>query len=126
VLPSTQLWPATSTIAPPSVKLELSESASRDARAKADEVGNVPPSDVDRLADLLLASANTDDAPTIEMHPFLHEMTARKVAACVPSRVAEVLLRDIAAVKSMHDFRAWCWQCYWAVGNRAELRRTTN
>ncbi|MBL0216513.1 MAG: hypothetical protein IPQ07_21850 [Myxococcales bacterium] len=121
-LPSTTLWPA-STMVAGSVSFELSAAATAEARAKAADIGTVTPEEVGRLADLLLGFAGTDDAPTMPMHAFVHELTSRQVAAAVPPRIAEVLVRNIADVASMHDLRAWSWQCFWAVGNRAELAK---
>lgn len=34
-------------------------------------------------------------------------------------------MRNSAQIESMHDLRGFLWQCYWAVGNRAELLRRT-
>lgn len=123
VLPSATIWPA-STFAAPSVKLVLSAAATAEAQAKAEAVGHVPADEVERIADLLLELAAGDDAPSTPMHTFVHDIAARRVAACVSSRVADVLLRNIADTATVHDLRAWSWQCFWAIGNRAELRAT--
>lgn len=113
-----EVWP-TSAFAAPSIKLQLSPSSDREAQAKAIEVGELTPDEADQLADILLEAATTDDPPTIEMPSFVLDMFTRRVASCVPSRAAEILLRDLSGVRTMHDFRAWCWECYWAVGNRS-------
>lgn len=125
-LPSTEVWPTTGAITIPGAKFELTEAATREARAKADELRDVPADVVDRIADLLLSATNGDETPTIPWHPFASEMFARRMAMSIPSRFAEVLLRDIGDVQHMHDFRGWCWANYWAVGNRAELRTKTS
>lgn len=121
VVPATEIWPASAMVAP-SVRFELSATATAEARAKAEALGAMSPpmsaDEVNRIGDLLLEIAGTNDAPATPLHTFVHELTSRRVAACVPSRVAEVLLRNIADTASMHDLRAWCWQCFWAVGNR--------
>ncbi len=125
-LASTSVWPDAPMLLKPSVKFELSESASREAQAKANEIAELSSEQVERIANLLITSASTDDPPTTPWHPFLNQMTSRQVAGAVPSRVAEILLRDLDAVTSMHDYRGWCWECYVGVGNRAELQLRTN
>jgi hypothetical protein len=36
------------------------------------------------------------------------------------ARAADAFLRHIRLVKTMHDYRAWIWQCAWGVGNRTD------
>jgi len=98
-----------------------------EAQAKANDLGTVTRDEVNSIADLLLELANSDEPPTLPWAPFLHQHATTRVAVTVGSRVAEVLCRDINAVASMLDDRGWAWECFWAVGNRAEVRdRTTN
>jgi hypothetical protein len=121
-LPSTQIWPSTTWFVPRSAKFELTEQAFAAARAKADEIDAISQGDVDTLADILLAAVNNDSEPEYPWHPMSSSHLAGKLSAAIPSSVVDILMRDIDKVQSMHDFRGWAWQCYWAVGNRAALK----
>lgn len=121
-LASTAVWPEQPVFLQPSVKFELTEAASRDAQIKAEQVGSVSAAESEQLARVLLEWTNKPAPPSWDCPDDLEMAIARDVVQCVPSRVAEVLLRNIADAKTLHDIRGWLWQCYWAVGNRAEVR----
>lgn len=117
------VWPATSAFLKLSPLFELTDEAKVEAKAKADDVGEIDRATVNQLADLLLDSTNENWPP---IDPWSDELThdiAIKIAMCVGTRVAEVLLRDTPQINSVHDFRGWLWECYWGVGNRAQLRK---
>lgn len=115
------LWPTASTFAMPTPALALTEQAAREASAKAADLGAMSRDVVVGLTDLLLDFSSQDQAPTEDMPQVILDMARRQLAARAPSRVAEVLTRNLDAVKTVFDFRAWCWQCISAIGNRAEL-----
>lgn len=121
-LASTALWPEQPLFLQPSVKFELTERASREAQLKAEQVGNVSSSDSEQLARVLLEWTNKPAPPIWDCPEDVEIEVSREIVQSVPSRVAEVLLRNLGEAKTLHDFRGWLWQCYWAVGNRAEVR----
>jgi hypothetical protein len=126
-LASTDVWPRETRFVKPTVAFELSESAVAEARAKANDLGEVTPDEVNAIADVLLDVAKSDEPATLPWLPLLNQHAASRVAMAVPPRIAEVLVRDIDAVQSMVDYRGWAWECFWAVGNRSSLRdRTTS
>jgi hypothetical protein len=122
-LPSTHVWPANPRFARPQVKLELTDAAFEVARKKAALIGEISPKDVNQLADYLLSEANRKIAPSAPWNRDLDLPVARAIASSLPTEFAEVLLRDLSEVQTAHDYRGWLWQNYWAVGNRAGLRR---
>ena len=117
------VWPATSAFLKLSPLFELTDEAKAEARDKAENVGEIDRATVNQLADLLLESTNQNSPPIDPWFDGLTHDIAIKIAMCVGTRVAELLLRDTPQIKSVHDFRGWLWECYWAVGNRAELRK---
>jgi hypothetical protein len=126
-LASTDVWPRETRIVKPTVAFELTESAVAEARAKASDLGTMTSEQVESIANVLLAIAKSDDPATLPWVPFLNQHAASRVAMAVPTRIAEVLVRDLDAVQSMLDYRGWAWECFWAIGNRAEMRdRHTN
>lgn len=112
------LWPATSTFAEPSAALTLTPAAWSLAQAKATEIGPLSDEQTQALLQQLLAIANTDDPPTLDVPTYLSHLIARQVAVAGPTRATEALLRNLEDVKTTHDLRAWCWQNIWAIGNR--------
>ena len=116
-----RLWPAASTFAAPTPALALTDQAAREATAKAADLGVMSRDVVIGLTDLLLDFSSQDQAPTEDMPQVILDMARRQLAARAPSQVTEVLTRNLDAVKTVFDFRAWCWQCIYAIGNRAEL-----
>jgi hypothetical protein len=124
-LPSTTVWPEHTVFAEPSVQFELSPDAMRDAEAKAGEVQGLLPGDDVKLADVLLWWANRDFPPSYPLPDDLEMSVATQIASCVPSRVAEVILRNFKDAQSLHDFRGWLWQSYWAVMNRPGAQKTS-
>lgn len=123
-LPSQQIWPETGVFLVRSVKFELTDEAFETARAKAASIGDIAAADVDQLADILLEATNIDDAPSAAWGGDAELALARRIAGCVPTAVAEVLMGNMPLVRTAHDLRGWLWQCYWALGNRAGLRKT--
>lgn len=122
--PSTKIWPERSVFVPRSVRFELSEGAMRQAEEKAAKISGLLPGDSERLAQVLVDFSNGMYPPTYPRHDELEGEVARAIVACVPSRVAEILMRNFHEVESLHDFRGWLWQQFWAVANRAELAKT--
>jgi hypothetical protein len=114
------LWPP-SEFALPSVALELTDVAWAEAQAKAAEiVGPLTEDDTVGLVHLMVELVRNDDPPTLALDPHSVSLVARKVAMRAPTRLSTVLLRNIEAIETMHDLRAWAWQCLWAVGNRRD------
>jgi uncharacterized protein (TIGR02996 family) len=120
--PSMQVWPVTSCFVPCSARFQLTDAAREEGRAKSQEIGVLSAEDVDRIAGALLEATMANWAPSSPWHESLTEEAARDIARAMPSVVAQVLLRNIDKVESVHDFRGWLWQCFWSVGNRAGLR----
>lgn len=73
------------------------------------------------LTEQLLQVSNSDDPPTLEVHPYILEQTCRQLAMRGPPRAIEAMLRNTKQIKTTHDLRAWCWQCIWAMRNRTGL-----
>lgn len=121
-LASTALWPEQPVLLQPSAKFELTEHASREARIKAEQVGSVSSAESEQLARVLLEWTNKPAPPIWDCPEDVEMEVSREIVQAVPSRVADVLLRNLGEAKTLHDFRGWLWQCYWAVGNRAEVR----
>lgn len=111
------VWPP-STMARPSVKLDLTDAAWAEAEAKAKACGHVDAAVIDRLVDLLRGAAMDDHPPSMELPPFVVNHLAGRIRMAVPGTLADVLVRNAGEVKTMFDLRAWAWQCLWAVGNR--------
>ncbi len=122
--PSTNIWPDRSVFVPRSARFELSEAAMKQAVEKAAEIEGLLPGDSDRLATLLLDWTNKPLPPASPRYDELESEVARSIASCLPARAAEVLMRNFHEVESMHDFRGWLWQQFWAVANRAEIQKT--
>lgn len=123
-LPSTQIWPETSAFLSPSATFALTDEAAERGRAKAELIHELSAADVQELANVLLQSANIDAPPSALWGGDAELALARRIAGCVPSTVAEILMRDMPMIRTAHDLRGWLWECYWAVGNRAGLRKT--
>ncbi len=117
-----QIWPP-STIGKPSAKLDLTDEAWREARAKAAELGALAPPQVTAVGDVLREMAQTDQSPSTEAVEMRLDTMRVRVSMSVPPQAARVLLRNLGQCHTMLDLRAWIWQCAWAVGNRAEVRR---
>lgn len=122
-LAPTPVWPATSVFTKLSARFELTEGAMAEAVAKAEVLPDIELARVNQLADVLLELSNQGVPPINPWEPGLTDDIAYKIESCVPPSVSEVLLRNSAQLESMHDVRGFLWQCYWAVGNRAELLR---
>lgn len=114
------LWPPSSAFAELSGSLTLTEEAWAEAQAKATDIGPLTDDQVVNSIRLFITFSNSDHPPTFELHSYLLDMTSHHVAAQNPSRAADAFLRNINQVKTMHDFRAWIWQCIWAIGNRTD------
>jgi hypothetical protein len=91
-----------------------------EAQAKAADIGPLTDDQVLSTIDLMVGFGNHDNPPTWELHPYILDMTSQQVAMRCPSRAADAFVRNISLVKTMHDFRAWIWQCLWGVGNRLD------
>lgn len=116
--PAMQIWPERCLYAVPSVRFRLTPSALAEAEAKAHDVGHVDEKNIETLADFLIESTNVQLPPAdpYDVSEFMTELASR-----VPPRLAQVLLRDISSVTTVHDFRGWLWECYCGVGNRDEV-----
>jgi hypothetical protein len=115
--PNTQLWPA-STFAQPSVKMTFTDEAWHEAQQKAADIGEkLPDEQTEELLKLLLTFANSDDPPWLPIGRATLEIAALRISSTQHERAAKVLLRNLGDVKTTHDFRAWCWQCVWVIGN---------
>jgi len=119
--PSTHVWPEHCVFVPPSVRFELTKRAMQQAEEKASEISGLLPGDDQKLAEVLIDRAVLMYSPSRPPSEELEGNIAREILACVPSRVAEVLMRNFHEVESLHDFRGWLWQQYWAVMNRADI-----
>lgn len=117
--PSLRVWPERSVYAPRSVRFELSAAAAAEAVVKAGEVGTVAPEDLERVGRVLIDWANRNFPPSDPFPVDWQQEIAAQIVRCIPSRVAEVLLRDLDQVQSQHDLRGWLWQCFVALENRA-------
>lgn len=116
-----QIWP-TSAIGKPSAKLDLTDEGWREAQAKAADVGTMEPQQVRAVAEVLLDMVQSDQVPRAEVVEMRLDTIKARVSMSVPPQAAQVLLRNLGECRTMLDLRAWCWQCAWAVGNRAEVR----
>ena len=122
---STQIWPERAVFVPRSVRFELTPGAMRQTEQKAGEISGLLPGDSERLARVLLDFTNGMYPPSYPRPDELEGDVARRIVACLPAKAAEVLLRNFHEVESLHDFRGWLWQQYWAVANRAEIQKTS-
>jgi hypothetical protein len=122
--PSTRVWPERSVFAPRSARFELSDAAAAEAQVKAGEVGTMDPEDADKVGRLLIDWANRNFPPSDAFPVEWEQELAAAVARTIPSRVAEVLLRDLDQVQSQHDLRGWLWQSFLALGNRPGTQST--
>jgi hypothetical protein len=120
--PTSELY-ASSTFAEPSAKLMFTAAAWQEGQAKAGELGAVDATPVDALTKMFLSFANSDDPPSLTIRRATVELAHLQIASVAPNRASQVLLRNLGDVQSTHDFRAWCWQCVWALGNAAEAAR---
>jgi hypothetical protein len=114
---SPSLFPS-SAFAEASAKLAFTPDAWAEAQRKATDIG--PLSDVEStsLLELVLEFARSDDPPTLPVHEYVTQVFMRQLAGVGPTRAAEALMRNLDQVRTVHDLRAWCWQCVWAIGNR--------
>jgi hypothetical protein len=117
--PDVHPWPA-SEFAEPSAKLTLKPRALVEARAKAQELGALSDESSRNLGELLVGFASHDDPPALPIGRATLELTGLRIAGTGLDRAATVLLRNLGEVKTTHDYRAWCWQCIWAIDNRAD------
>lgn len=112
------LWPK-SAFAAPGIKLALLPAALEEAHAKAALLRGIGSEEVAALTDILIEFAVSNDPPNYELQQVVLEMGAQQIAMRCESRFAEVLLRNFYNIRNTHDLRGWCWQCLWALGNRA-------
>lgn len=112
------LWPDSS-FAGPGIRLELLPAAFDEARNKANALRDISNADVEALTDILIEFAVSNDPPNYELQQVVLDMGAQQIAMRCESRFAEVLLRNFYSIRNTHDLRGWCWQCLWALGNRA-------
>lgn len=122
--PSTSVWPERSVFVPRSVRFELSDAAMRDAQDKAGAIKGLLPGDGEKLARVLLSWTNRNVPPSALLPDSVQAEIAREIVTCLPSHATEILFRNYHEVESLHDFRGWLWQQFWAVMNRAELHET--
>jgi len=116
---SMRVWPECSVFAPRSVRFELSEDAAAEARIKAGEVGKVAEDDAVKVGRLLIDWANRNWPPSDRFPGEWKQKLVEELVRITPSRVAEVLLRNLDQVEHQHDLRGWLWQSFVALGNRA-------
>lgn len=117
--PRTSVWPR-SEIVEPSARMRFTPRACQEAEAKARDMGPLTNDETHVLAQRLLAFPNSDDPPGFPIGRTTIEHAKLQIASCAPEQASKVLLRNLEQVKTAHDFRAWCWQCIWAIGNRAD------
>jgi hypothetical protein len=115
--PDVHPWPA-SEFAEASAKLTLTPPAFAEAQAKAKELGPLTADATRNLGELLVGFASHDDPPALPIGRATLEITGLRIAGTGLDRAAKVLLRNLDEVKTTYDYRAWCWQCIWAIGNR--------
>lgn len=114
------LFPA-STFAEPTGKLTFTPDAWAEAQRKATDVGSLGDLLTTVLLETLIELARTDDPPTLGLDAaYMSQLFMRQLARIGPSQAVDALLRNLDQVRTMHDLRAWCWQCIWAIGNRDE------
>lgn len=123
--PSTQIWPEPCRFALPSARFVLTDRAMHQAEEKAAEISGLLPGDDTKLAQVLIDFAVGMYGPAVRPSDMLEGDVAQKIAVCVPSRVAEILMRNFHELEYMHDFRGWVWQQYWSVMNRAAAQKTS-
>ncbi len=116
--PKTSVWPR-SELVEPSARMLFTPRACQEAEAKARDMGPLTNDETHVLAQRLLAFPNSDDPPGLPIGRTTLEHAKLQIASCAPEQASKVLLRNLEQVKTAHDFRAWCWQCIWAIGNRA-------
>jgi hypothetical protein len=113
------LWPNTSTFAEPGVALRLLPELAEDTRRKAAALSVIPAGEGAALVELLVAFGNNPDPPRFEIHRFVLDTAAQRLAAVVPfADVAAALVTNLYEVRTSHDFRAWVWQCLVAFDRR--------
>lgn len=113
------IWP-TSAFLEPSVRIKFVDTAWKEAEAKAAEMGPLEDEETGLLAQRLFSLASNDATPSTAVPRPILELTSRDISMAAPPRAAETLLRNLDDVKTFHDYRGWCWQCAWAIGNRAD------
>lgn len=126
-----QLWdpeqpvPAVPTLFPPSafaapnVTLSFTDHAWVEARAKAADLGQMSDDETTALLQALVEFSNNDTPPTLELPRLFVDLIPGRVRSIARPDIAEPLLRNFDEVKTVHDLRAWIWQCVWAIGNRS-------
>ncbi|MBA3538503.1 MAG: hypothetical protein H0T79_02640 [Deltaproteobacteria bacterium] len=122
-LPALVVWPEGGAFSEPTLSLGSTRRGSDEAEAKAEVLGAMTNADAQRVTELLLSAASTFDAPATPWTTADTERISHALIEGVGAELAQVLVRDLAAVQSMHDFRAWCRCCQWAVDNRGRKRR---
>lgn len=120
-IPPPTLWPRTSAFAVLSAKLDLTADAWRGARAKAEAIGELEPHSQRALFEALMTLAQSDDPPRHRLPKMVIDYYTRHLSAIGPAHATDVLLRDLSTVETMHDFRAWAWQGFWAIARRDRL-----
>jgi hypothetical protein len=121
---SMRVWPERSVFAPRCARFELLEAAATEAAVKAGEVGEVTEDDAVKVGRVLIDWANRNFPPSDPFPDEWKQELLEAIVHCTPSRVADVLLRDLDQVQSQHDLRGWLWQSYVALGNRAGTQST--
>jgi hypothetical protein len=112
------LWPESRFVGP-GIKLELLPAALEEAHSKAAALRGISSTEADGLTDILIEFAVSTDPPSYQLQQVVLDMGARQIAMRCESRFAEVLLRNFYSIRNTHDLRGWCWQCLWALANRA-------
>ncbi|MGE0404255.1 MAG: hypothetical protein AB7T06_46530 [Kofleriaceae bacterium] len=116
------IWPA-SQLGLPTATLDLTEDAWREARAKAHDVGVVTSAQVVKIVEILNNVAEEDFPPALIVPEIVTELHTRRLGDL--GDIGEVLIRNVRQCKTAFDFRAWAWQCAWAIGNRTSLGSAT-
>ena len=112
---SSVIWPESS-IALPSATLDLTDDGWMEAKAKAADVGVVTSPQVKAIVEILTNVAEEDFPPSLPVPEIVSALHVRRLREL--GRVGEVLTRNVAQCATALDFRAWAWQCAWALMHR--------
>ena len=110
------IWPA-SAITQPSAKLDLTDKAWDEARAKAVELEHVPIANALDLVALLRDEGLAYTSPNAAVGEAPARLRER-ITSAAPA-IAHVLLRGLDECRTHHDLRGWIWQSAWLLSAKA-------
>jgi hypothetical protein len=111
------IWPPSEFVLP-SIRLELTESASRAAQAKAEALGELTRREHEQLMSVFREFAQQDYPPRLRVNDLLCDTVRSGIVAAGSPSITGVLLPGLYECKTRHDLHGWIWQCVWAIGRR--------